>query len=90
MYPCHYTGGNQEWRFENGQIKHHRLCVALSPKDHVTAILAGCDPADESQLWTRQGLLIRHSKFSVCLNSNQPAIYIDQCDEDNPSQQFTV
>lgn len=89
MYPCHYTGGNQEWRFENGQIKHHRLCISLSADDRVTAVLAGCDPADEAQLWRRQGLMIRHAKLDACLDSNRPALFLDQCDEDKPSQQFT-
>lgn len=88
MYPCHYTGGNQEWRFENGLIRHHRLCVSLSSEDRVTAVLAACDPTDESQVWRRQGPLIRHAKLDACLDTERPALYIEQCDEDKPSQQF--
>lgn len=89
MYPCHNTGGNQEWRFENGLIRHHSLCIALSPDDRVTAVLAGCDPADDAQLWRRKGRLIRHAKLEACLDSDRPALYLEQCDEEKISQQFT-
>ncbi|CAH1646826.1 unnamed protein product [Spodoptera littoralis] len=89
LYPCHYTGGNQEWRFENGLIRHHRLCVSLSSEDRVTAVLAACDPTDDAQIWRRQGPLIRHAKLDACLDTARPALYIEQCDEDKPSQQFS-
>ncbi|KAJ8721695.1 hypothetical protein PYW07_002470 [Mythimna separata] len=89
MYPCHYTGGNQEWRFDNGLIRHHRLCLSLSTEDRVTAVLAACDPADEAQLWRRQGPLIRHAKLDACLDTERPALYLEQCNEEKPSQQFT-
>lgn len=90
MYPCHYTGGNQEWRYENGLLKHHHLCITLSSEDRVTAVLTGCDAADEAQLWRRHGLMIRHAKLDACLDSSRPALYVDQCEVDKPSQQFTV
>ncbi|KAJ0175391.1 hypothetical protein K1T71_008550 [Dendrolimus kikuchii] len=90
MYPCHNTGGNQEWRFDNGLIRHHSLCVSLSPDDRVTAVLAACDASDDAQLWVRRGHLIRHVKLDACLDSDRPALYLDQCDEDKPSQQFTI
>ncbi|XP_026315313.1 polypeptide N-acetylgalactosaminyltransferase 2 isoform X2 [Hyposmocoma kahamanoa] len=50
MYPCHNTGGNQEWRYENGLLRHHSICISLS-EDRVTAVLAACDPTDDAQLW---------------------------------------
>ncbi|XP_028037325.1 polypeptide N-acetylgalactosaminyltransferase 2 [Bombyx mandarina] len=89
MYPCHYTGGNQGWLFENGLIRHHSLCVSLSNEDRVTAVLAPCDPSDDAQLWTRKGQLIRHEKLDACLDTERTDLHLEQCDEDKPSQQFT-
>lgn len=89
MYPCHNTGGNQEWRFENGLIRHHSLCVSLSPEDRVTAILAACDATDDAQMWRRHGLMIRHAKLNACLDSDRPALYLEQCDDTKLSQQFS-
>ncbi|XP_072939154.1 polypeptide N-acetylgalactosaminyltransferase 2 [Epargyreus clarus] len=87
MYPCHNTGGNQDWRFENGLIRHHNLCVSLSP-DRVTAILAVCDANDDAQQWVTRGLSFKHARLDACLDSGRPALYIQQCDEYRPSQQF--
>ncbi|KAI8422547.1 hypothetical protein MSG28_006349 [Choristoneura fumiferana] len=89
MYPCHNTGGNQEWRFENGLLRHHGLCVSLSREDRVTAVLAVCDPSDYAQLWRRRGQLITHAKLDACLDADRPALYLEKCDEDKSSQQFT-
>ncbi|CAH2236681.1 jg20900 [Pararge aegeria aegeria] len=89
MYPCHNTGGNQEWRFDNGLIRHHSLCVSLSPDDRVTAVLVACDSLDEAQLWKRRGLLIRHAKLDACLDTDRPALYLERCDSEKLSQQFT-
>ncbi|XP_041988565.1 polypeptide N-acetylgalactosaminyltransferase 2-like [Aricia agestis] len=89
MYPCHNTGGNQEWTFDNGLLRHHSLCVSLS-EDRVTAVLAACDPTDDAQQWKRDGQLLRHAKLDFCLDSDRPALYLDQCDEDKSSQLFTL
>ncbi|CAH2076007.1 unnamed protein product, partial [Iphiclides podalirius] len=89
MYPCHNTGGNQEWRYENGLIRHSGLCVSLSADDRVTAVLAACDATDDAQMWRRHGLMIRHAKLNACLDSDRPALYLEQCDESKLSQQFT-
>lgn len=89
MYPCHNTGGNQEWHFDNGLLRHHSLCVSLSAEDRVTAVLAACDTSDDAQRWQRRDLLIRHAKLDACLDSDRPALYLEQCDEEKPSQQFT-
>ncbi|XP_053612243.1 polypeptide N-acetylgalactosaminyltransferase 2-like [Plodia interpunctella] len=89
MYPCHNTGGNQEWRFDNGLIRHHSLCMSLSAEDRVTAVLAACDIHDDAQNWRREGLLIRHAKLDACLDSDRPALYLQHCDEEKSSQQFT-
>lgn len=88
MYPCHNTGGNQEWRFENNMVRHHSLCVSLSADDRVTTVLAACDSTDDAQLWRRKGLMIRHAKLNACLDSDRAALYLEQCDEGKPSQQF--
>lgn len=88
MYPCHNTGGNQEWRFENSLIRHNSLCVSLSADDRVTAVLAACDSSDDAQIWRRKGLMIRHAKLNACLDSDRAALYLEQCDEGKPSQQF--
>ncbi|XP_013180728.1 PREDICTED: polypeptide N-acetylgalactosaminyltransferase 2-like isoform X2 [Papilio xuthus] len=89
MYPCHNTGGNQEWRFDNGLIRHHSLCISLSPEDRVTAVLAACDPTDDAQMWRRQGEIIRHAKLNACLDASRPALYLEQCDPDQITQQFS-
>lgn len=88
MYPCHNTGGNQEWRYENGLLRYHSICIALS-EHRVTAVLAECNPSDDAQLWIWKGLTIRHAKLDLCLDSGRPELYLEQCDEDKPSQQFT-
>lgn len=89
MYPCHNTGGNQEWRMENGLIRHHSLCISLSNEDRVTVALSACDSADETQLWRRDGLWLRHVKLDMCLDTARPALYLEQCDEERLSQRFT-
>ncbi|XP_013142417.1 PREDICTED: polypeptide N-acetylgalactosaminyltransferase 2-like [Papilio polytes] len=89
MYPCHNSGGNQEWRFDNGLIRHHSLCISLSAEDRVTAVLAACDATDDAQMWRRQGEIIRHAKLDACLDASRPALYIDQCDQYKVSQQFS-
>ncbi|XP_023942122.1 polypeptide N-acetylgalactosaminyltransferase 2 [Bicyclus anynana] len=89
MYPCHNTGGNQEWRFDNGLIRHHSLCISLSPAERITAVLVACDPSDDTQLWRRRGLQLRHVKLNACLDTDRPALYLEQCDDEKLSQQFT-
>lgn len=87
MYPCHNTGGNQEWEFEGGLLRHHGLCVSLSGAGG--AVLAACDPSDPAQRWRRRGLLLRHAQLDACLDSSRSALYLDRCDENKPSQQFS-
>lgn len=88
MYPCHHTGGNQEWGYSNGLLQHHSVCIALS-EDRVTAVLANCNPSDDAQLWKWKGITIRHAKLNACLDSERPELSLEPCDEDKPSQQFT-
>lgn len=89
MYPCHNTGGNQEWSYESGLIRHHNLCLSASLEDQVTVLLVVCDPADDSQLWKRRGLTFTHSKLGDCLDSSKSNLLVDICDPNKSSQLFT-
>ncbi|XP_032515092.2 polypeptide N-acetylgalactosaminyltransferase 2 [Danaus plexippus] len=88
MYPCHNTGGNQEWSFDNGLIRHQSLCLGLSQEDSVTVVLAVCDPSDHNQLWTRRRSFIKHNTLGLCIDSEQPILHLQQCDNERLSQQF--
>ncbi|CAK1549245.1 unnamed protein product [Leptosia nina] len=87
LYPCHNTGGNQEWLLDNGLLRHHTLCMSLS-SDRVTTVLSPCDQSDEFQLWKVKGSLIKHLKTDTCLDSDRPALYLAKCDISKPSQLF--
>ncbi|KAG7306296.1 hypothetical protein JYU34_008896 [Plutella xylostella] len=89
MYPCHNMGGNQEWRYEGGQITHHSLCISLS-EDFSTAILASCDVNDDLQHWDIKGTMVKHAKMDACLDTDKTMPYLAPCDPDKPSQQFTM
>lgn len=90
MFPCHNTGGNQQWTFEDGLLRHHNMCLALSADDQMSIILAACDSPDDSMLWKRRGHQIRHAKVDACLDSSRPELSIEFCDPNKPSQQFTI
>ncbi|GBP31660.1 Polypeptide N-acetylgalactosaminyltransferase 2 [Eumeta japonica] len=89
MYPCHNTGGNQEWIFEDGLLRHHNLCLSLA-EDRVTAVLAACDPSDEAQQWRRLGQAFRHARLDACLDSARPALSLEPCDPLRITQHYST
>ncbi|VVC91583.1 unnamed protein product, partial [Leptidea sinapis] len=88
LYPCHNTGGNQEWLFDSGLIRHHTLCISISSNDRVTLILSPCDPSDEAQQWEMKNFVIKHAHLHACINSDKPTLYLDKCDRNKLSQVF--
>ncbi|XP_059051410.1 polypeptide N-acetylgalactosaminyltransferase 2-like [Achroia grisella] len=87
MYPCHNAGGNQEWRLEDGQLRHGALCAAL-PARGPRPVLAACGPHAD-QRWRRRGGLLQHAR-GPCLSAAATALLAAACDEADPTQQFVV
>ncbi|XP_017954590.1 polypeptide N-acetylgalactosaminyltransferase 2 [Drosophila navojoa] len=71
LFPCHNTGGNQEWTFsKRGEIKHDELCLTLVQFSRGSqVILKPCDESENQRWIMKDGGLIKHSKINVCLDT---------------------
>uniref|UniRef100_A0A6P4EXE0 Polypeptide N-acetylgalactosaminyltransferase n=1 Tax=Drosophila rhopaloa TaxID=1041015 RepID=A0A6P4EXE0_DRORH len=71
IFPCHNTGGNQEWAFsKRGEIKHDDLCLTLVTFARGSqVVLKACDDSENQRWIMREGGLVRHYKINVCLDS---------------------
>ncbi|KAL1139494.1 hypothetical protein AAG570_006478, partial [Ranatra chinensis] len=94
LYPCHNTGGNQEWTLtESGFVKHHELCLTLTSESPGAPVLMNpCQNAIE-QKWVQKskGGLIKHARLMLCLDSRnvqQMGVTAERCDSRSPSQQW--
>ncbi|KAK0165728.1 hypothetical protein PV328_004227 [Microctonus aethiopoides] len=93
LYPCHDTGGNQEWSLtKDGLIKHHDLCLTLPMYAKGTTLLMQMCDGSENQKWRHlEGGLIRHSRIPVCMDSRfhaQRGITAEKCDSNTQSQRW--
>jgi len=53
-----------------GQIKHHELCLTLSDTAGDTKIIMKfCDESDNQKWQQKDGGLIQHDKYNLCLDS---------------------
>ncbi|CAG0915022.1 unnamed protein product [Notodromas monacha] len=72
MYPCHNTGGNQDFSMTKDDIiKHMDMCLTLALREKPNVFLMPCKD-DESQRWTRMegGTVIKHVYHDLCLDSS--------------------
>ncbi|EDW76568.1 uncharacterized protein Dwil_GK14594 [Drosophila willistoni] len=94
IFPCHNTGGNQEWAYsKRGEIKHDDLCLTLVQFSRGSqVVLKSCDDS-ENQRWNmREGGLVRHNKINVCLDSrdhNQQGISAQRCNSALSTQRWS-
>ncbi|XP_003699412.1 polypeptide N-acetylgalactosaminyltransferase 2 isoform X1 [Megachile rotundata] len=93
LYPCHDTGGNQEWGLtKDGLIKHHDLCLTLPVYAKGTTLLMQICDGSENQKWRHlEGGLIRHSRIPVCVDSRyhaQRGITAEKCDSNAETQRW--
>ncbi|XP_068150728.1 polypeptide N-acetylgalactosaminyltransferase 2 [Drosophila tropicalis] len=94
IFPCHNTGGNQEWAYsKRGEIKHDDLCLTLVQFSRGSqVVLKSCDDS-ENQRWNmREGGLVRHNKINVCLDSRdhtQQGISAQRCNSALSTQRWS-
>ncbi|KAL6435097.1 hypothetical protein ACFW04_005297 [Cataglyphis niger] len=93
LYPCHNTGGNQEWGLtKDGLIKHHDLCLTLPVYAKGTTLLMQICDGSENQKWRHlEGGLIRHTRIPVCIDSRyhaQRGITAEKCDSNAETQRW--
>ncbi|XP_011637166.1 polypeptide N-acetylgalactosaminyltransferase 2 isoform X1 [Pogonomyrmex barbatus] len=93
LYPCHDTGGNQEWGLtKDGLIKHHDLCLTLPVYAKGTTLLMQICDGSENQKWRHlEGGLIRHTRIPVCVDSRyhaQRGITAEKCDSSAETQRW--
>ncbi|XP_073990157.1 polypeptide N-acetylgalactosaminyltransferase 2 isoform X1 [Rhodnius prolixus] len=99
LYPCHRTGGNQEWGLnDQGLLKHHDLCLTLSSDaPGAVVLMRPCDNSIQQQ-WVRisednrKSGLLKHVRLSLCLDSRTGqdiGLIAEQCNSSSPSQQWT-
>ncbi|KYN43739.1 Polypeptide N-acetylgalactosaminyltransferase 2 [Trachymyrmex septentrionalis] len=93
LYPCHDTGGNQEWGLtKDGLIKHHDLCLTLPVYAKGTTLLMQICDGSENQKWRHmEGGLIRHTRIPVCVDSRyhaQRGITVEKCDSNAETQRW--
>ncbi|XP_014251277.1 polypeptide N-acetylgalactosaminyltransferase 2 [Cimex lectularius] len=97
LYPCHHTGGNQEWGLtDSGVLKHHDLCITLtSDTPGEVVVMRPCDNSIQ-QHWVKvrddkRGSLLKHATLSLCLDSRsvqEKGLTAEQCDSNSLSQQW--
>lgn len=96
MFPCHNTGGNQEFSMtKNGEIRHLDLCLSLTSENPGEVIkLFQCTPDNTMQQWERlEGdSMLRSKYFGVCIDSietQRKGLVAHTCDFNSPSQKWT-
>lgn len=94
IYPCHNSGGNQEWAItESGYVKHHELCLTLTDQmPGAVVVMKPCQNVIE-QKWAQvsKGGLIKHARLTLCLDSRlaqRSGLTAEKCDSKSPSQNW--
>ncbi|XP_039285530.1 polypeptide N-acetylgalactosaminyltransferase 2 [Nilaparvata lugens] len=94
IYPCHNSGGNQEWTItESGYVKHHELCLTLTDQmPGAVVVMKPCQNVIE-QKWAQvsKGGLIKHARLTLCLDSRlaqRSGLTAEKCDSKSPSQNW--
>nr|XP_018901393.1 PREDICTED: polypeptide N-acetylgalactosaminyltransferase 2-like [Bemisia tabaci] len=94
VYPCHNTGGNQDWVFTNtGQIKHNDVCLALTTQEPGSVLVMKTCQHSSDQKWIQLSKtgLIKHSILNLCIDSKHSqnrGLIVDKCDSSATSQQW--
>ncbi|XP_017014118.2 polypeptide N-acetylgalactosaminyltransferase 2 [Drosophila takahashii] len=94
IFPCHNTGGNQEWAFsKRGEIKHDDLCLTLVTFARGSqVVLKACDDSENQRWIMREGGLVRHYKINVCLDSrdqSQQGVSAQHCNSALGTQRWS-
>lgn len=94
LFPCHNTGGNQEWAFsKRGEIKHDDLCLTLVQFSRGSqVVLKSCDDTENQRWILREGGLVRHHKINVCLDTrdhNEQGISAQRCNSALATQRWS-
>ncbi|XP_059178444.1 polypeptide N-acetylgalactosaminyltransferase 2-like isoform X2 [Physella acuta] len=96
LYPCHNTGGNQEFSLtEAGEIKHLDLCVTLTEVQVGSVVkLFQCTAENPMQhfMQTPNKDQLRVRGYELCLDSiswKSKGIVVNTCDPSSPSQKWT-
>ncbi|EDW63960.1 polypeptide N-acetylgalactosaminyltransferase 2 [Drosophila novamexicana] len=93
LFPCHNTGGNQEWAYsKRGEIKHDDLCLTLVQFARGSqVVLKSCDDTENQRWIMRDGGLVKHNKINVCLDSrdhNEQGISAQGCNSALSTQRW--
>lgn len=94
IYPCHNTGGNQDWVLTTtGQIKHNDVCLALTTQEPGSVLVMKSCQNSSDQKWIQLSKtgLIKHSILNLCVDSKlsqDRGLIADKCDSSAPSQQW--
>lgn len=94
LYPCHNTGGNQDWVLtDGGLIKHQELCLTLVDTNPSNPVVMKPCENDTEQKWVQisKGGLIKHSRLTLCLDSKNTqtmGITAEKCNSHSGTQQW--
>lgn len=96
IYPCHNTGGNQEWSImPNGAIIHFSMCLTASGIKYGAVFIQSCSTENKeySQTWKYipSSGLIQHIGSDLCLDSklmSTVGIILDDCDSQLSTQRW--
>ncbi|KAH9499637.1 Polypeptide N-acetylgalactosaminyltransferase 2 [Bulinus truncatus] len=93
LYPCHNSGGNQEFSLTNaGEIKHLDLCVTLTDTTPGKEVkLYQCTPGNYKQQFVQNKTKnqLKHKSYDLCLDSiswQTKGIVANKCDPSSVTQ----
>nr|XP_024218259.1 polypeptide N-acetylgalactosaminyltransferase 2 [Halyomorpha halys] len=98
LYPCHDTGGNQDWSLISSAIKHHEFCLTLSSDVPGQPLLMTVCENSPHQEWRRvdddsdNGSMLKHARLSLCVDSRHSAMGLtaEKCDSSVQTQRWTL
>lgn len=87
LFPCHGTGGNQEWQFTiHGELKNRNSCITFD-KATSGVLVEECN-GSSMQKWTYNNGLLRNPERNLCLQSNEKQIVAARCSPSKKGQTF--
>ncbi|XP_054265326.1 polypeptide N-acetylgalactosaminyltransferase 2 [Macrosteles quadrilineatus] len=92
VYPCHGTGGNQEWTLTaGGLLRHSEMCLTLTDTNPgSTVVMKPCNNGIE-QTWVSKNGLMKHARLTLCLdsaNSRTVGLTVERCNSSSATQQW--